>query len=375
MPRKPPPSPAPLKRLDRADTLLSRTERILREAIAQGTFTGDRLPPASELAEQLGVSRETVRLAQDSLQREGLLVKYRRRGTLIQPLAMSLKRDASRSTLLGYLQAQYSARNQEEEEVTRATSGLMLQGAMEAAAKAGFQLVAHQSSHTDLDRAITKLTRESTLRGLVFASTGEEKAVRRVLALGLPVVLLDHELNIPDAVSVRDDSRQGAALAVAYLAGKGHRHIAHASWRFEDLNVWRRTGYREGLRRARLPRRRIWELPAEITPAGAEALAGKLLSLSPRPTALITFNNTLARLLIDSLRQHSVRVPEDLSILGMGGEAVSGLSCVQADWFEMGRCAVDVLLDQIAHPKKARDASRHFPYRIHASRTVAAPPT
>ena len=51
-----------LPRLARPQTLLSRTEQVLRAAIARGEF-GDRLPPATELAEQLGVSRETVRLA------------------------------------------------------------------------------------------------------------------------------------------------------------------------------------------------------------------------------------------------------------------------------------------------------------------------
>jgi DNA-binding GntR family transcriptional regulator len=38
-----------------------------------------------ELAEQLGVSRETVRLAAEAC-REGLLVKIRRKGTFVQPI-------------------------------------------------------------------------------------------------------------------------------------------------------------------------------------------------------------------------------------------------------------------------------------------------
>src|SRR6185295_6169629 len=62
--------PASLGRLARPQTLLSRTEQVLREAIAKGQFGGNKLPAAAEIAEQLGVSRETVRLAQESLQRE-----------------------------------------------------------------------------------------------------------------------------------------------------------------------------------------------------------------------------------------------------------------------------------------------------------------
>ena len=91
-------SKRPLGRLVRPQTLLSRTEQVLREAIQRGEFAGNRLPSAAELAEQLGVSRETVRLAQESLQREGLLVKYRRKGTLLQGPAMTLKGGSAKST-------------------------------------------------------------------------------------------------------------------------------------------------------------------------------------------------------------------------------------------------------------------------------------
>jgi DNA-binding LacI/PurR family transcriptional regulator len=36
-------------------------------------------------------------------------------------------------------------------------------------------------------------------------------------------------------------------------------------------------------------------------------------------------------------------VPDELSVLGGGGEDVPGLTCFQADWYELGRRAVQVL--------------------------------
>src|SRR5439155_26600467 len=139
--------PSSLGRLSRPRTLLSRTEQVLREAISKGEFAGNRLPSAAELAQQLGVSRETVRLAQENLQREGLLVKYRRKGTLLQPPAMTLRKAPVRSSLLGYLQADYPSKNREDEAVTLATSGLMLQGATREAGRSGFRLVVHNAPH------------------------------------------------------------------------------------------------------------------------------------------------------------------------------------------------------------------------------------
>jgi DNA-binding LacI/PurR family transcriptional regulator len=365
--------PTTLGRLARPRSLLSRTEQVLREAIARGEFAGNRLPAATELAEQLGVSRETVRLAQDNLQREGLLVKYRRKGTLLQPPAMTLRKTAARSTLLGYLQAGYPSRQRGDEAVTRASSGLMLQGATREAGRAGCRLVVHHAPHTEMESALDSLIREAPLRGVLFASFGEEKLVRRTLGLGLPVVLLDHDLHLPSISTVREDSRQGTALAVAHLARLGHRRIAYAHWHRAELNPWRVVGYRKGLSEARLPRRRAWELSAEITEPGAEALVEKLLALRPVPTALVCFNNSLARLAMERLRRRGVRVPEDLSVVGIGGEEVAGLACAQSDWFEMGRTAVTLLLRAASSRSAAEPEHRLFPYEIRPGRSAGPP--
>lgn len=367
--------PASLGRLSRPQTLLSQTERVLRQAIEGGEFPENRLPSAEEIAQQLGVSRETVRLAQENLQREGLLVKYRRKGTLIEPPAMTLKRTRSRSTLIGYLQADFPSRSAKVEAVTLAMSGLMLQGAMRESGSSGFRLVVQNAPHTDLDRAVAQLTRESSLRGIIFASFGDEKLVRQTLGLGLPVVLLDHELNLPTISTVREDSFQGARIAVAHLAELGHRRIAYAHWHLADLNPWRTSGYRKGLSDAKLPRRRSWELASEITESGADELASKLLALAPMPTALICFNNTLARFTIEKLRGRGIRVPDDLSVLGIGGEEVAGLACAQADWYAMGRAAVKLLLRAAAQRSPGDPEHLLFPYVIRAGRSAGPCPS
>jgi len=365
--------PAGLGRLARPQSLLSRTEQVLREAIARGEFAAGRLPPAAELAEQLGVSRETVRLAQEHLQREGLLIKYRRKGTLLQPPAMTLRRSASRSSLLGYLQADYSSRERGDEAVTREMSGLLLQGATREAGRAGCRLVVHHAPHTEMEAAIGSLMREAPVRGVVFASFGEEKLVRRTLGLGLPVVLLDHDLHLPKISTVREDSRQGTALSVAHLVRLGHRRIAYAHWHLAELNPWRIQGYRQGLREARLPRRRDLELSAELTGPGADALVDQVLALRPVPTALICFNNSLARLVIEQLRRRGVMVPEHLSVVGIGGEDVAGLACAQADWFAMGRSAVTLLLRAASTSPDAVQEHRLFPYEIRPGKSAGPP--
>jgi len=357
-----------LGRLDRSPSLQVQVEKVLREAIAAARFRDNRLPTEIELAEQLGVSRETVRRATEVLEREGLLVKYRRKGTFLSPAKMALVHPET-PTCVCYFQASYHAGPQGEEAVTRTINGLMLQGAVAEAALRGFTLLVQDLPSTGQGEALQHLARSIRLSGVIFASYGAEKLLRRALGLGLPLVLLDHDLALTGINSVRDDSYEGARLAIRHLAMLGHRRIALVYWRQADLNPWRLQGYRQGLRDAGLPRRKKWELHAELTEAGARQSVQQFLALSPRPTALYCFNNTAARFIIEELSRQQVRVPEDLSVMGAGGEDVPGLTCTVIDWHALGRAAIQIL-QEVFHHKGHKPEHRLFPHKLREGRTA-----
>jgi DNA-binding LacI/PurR family transcriptional regulator len=161
---------------------------------------------------------------------------------------------------------------------------------------------------------------------------------------------------------------------VQHLAEQGHRRIGFIHWHRTDLNPWRLTGYRQGLREVKLPRRRAWEWTTELTESGAEELAAKLVAMSPRPTALLCFNNSLARLIIDAVVKHGLRVPEELSVMGSGGEEVPGLTCYQADWYGMGQRASQMLVRLIEAKGEPQPEHQLFPHHLRKGQTTAAPP-
>jgi DNA-binding LacI/PurR family transcriptional regulator len=93
----------------------------------------------------------------------------------------------------------------------------------------------------------------------------------------------------------------------------------------------------------------------------------------PRPTALYCFNNTLAHFIGEEILQRGLQVPEDLSILGDGGEEVYGLMCLQVDWFQKGRTAMQMLLYAVTAPQKYTPEHRVLPHILCVGRTTAAP--
>jgi LacI family transcriptional regulator len=362
-----------LVRVIRPLSLVAQVELSLRQAITDDGFPNGKLPTEVELAEQLGVSRETVRLAAEALQREGLLVKIRHRGTFTRPPRIPGQIKAVEAKLLGYLQTEFVGAHGQEEVTNRAISGLLLQGALAEAGNAGFQLVVQHTSNIHWRQAVCDLSAGGRLRGLICTAYNEEKMLRRLAASGLPTVVLDDDTNVPRIHSVRDDCFEGARQAIAHLAKLGHRRIAYAHWDRADMNRWRLMGYRKGLRDAGLTHRRHREILTEMTEAGSCQMIDRLLALAPPPTALYCFNNTLAGLAVAELRRRSVRVPEDMSVLGAGGEDVPGVTCHQTDWYLMGRAAVQILLRALTDLECSQTEHLLSTHTLRPGLTTAAP--
>lgn len=361
-----------LSRVIRPPSLVAQVEQTLRKAIVEGQFPDDKLPTEVELAEQLGVSRETVRLAAEVLQREGLIVKIRQRGTFTRlPNLGKLRKGQAR--VVGYLQTDFADAQGREEVANREISGRMLQGALEEAGNAGFQLMVQRTTTREWRRMVQQMVDSGRLRGLICASYQEEKMLRRLVAADVPTVLLDEDTGVPGIRSVRDDSLDGAFQAIRYLAQLGHRRIAYAHWVRAEMNPSRQLGYRKGMREASLHRRRQWELLTELTEAGARDLVDRLFALSPTPTALYCFNNTLASFVIFELRRRGWRVPEDLSVMGAGGEEVPELTCHQADWHEMGRLAMQILLRAVEGNEPIPRQHQRLPHSLRVGHTTSAP--
>lgn len=347
-----------------------QVEQALRQAIADNRFPDGKLPPEVELAEQLGVGRETVRLAAEVLQREGLLFKVRRRGTFTRPPRAPGQIRSVDTTVLGYLQTDFLGAHGNEEVANRSISGMMLQGALAEAGEAGFSLEVQHASHTRWREAVNDLIENTRLRGLILASYAEEKMLRRMTARDRPIVLIDEDINVPHIHSVRDDCFEGARLAVLHLAELGHRQIAYAHWQRGDQNRWRPMGFQRGLQDAGLPHRKQNEILTELTEAGAKKLIDQFLKLPVRPTALYCFNNTLANFAIAELRNRGVQVPNDISVMGAGGEETPGLTCHQVNWYEMGQTAVQIVLRALANPEHNKPEHYLSPHTLRVGQTT-----
>ena len=86
--------------IGRGPSLTEQVTAHLKAQILEGAFGEGRIPPETELATDLGVSRTTVRDALSRLEHEGAIYRRQGSGTFVNPQGLQIK---SRLEDLGYI--------------------------------------------------------------------------------------------------------------------------------------------------------------------------------------------------------------------------------------------------------------------------------
>jgi DNA-binding LacI/PurR family transcriptional regulator len=238
-------------------------------------------------------------------------------------------------------------------------------GAEDAALARGYALFVCSSDRSpERERAYASVLFERQVDGAIFASSVlEPDHILELHRRGTRVVLLETELAGAGLDAVLFDNALGARLAVDHLIGLGHRRIAMAMGRLaRHPRQARLAGYREALAAHALPfdGALLIEGPLERDAstgayelAAGQAIAERLVRLVDRPTALFAYNDMAALGVIRGLQRLGVRVPDDVSVVGLDDIPLAeltrpALTTVAQPAYEMGEAAARLLLDRLA---------------------------
>ena len=131
----------------------------------------------------------------------------------------------------------------------------------------------------------------------------------------VPVVLIDR-FGDYEVDQVGCENVEPTASLVDHLAQIGHPRIAMVAGRRGLPTTEERVeGYRLGLRRNALRFLPSLLVSGESDDAPARAAVSRLLSLRTPPTALIVANNRMTVAAMRALRDHGVRVPQDIALV------------------------------------------------------------
>jgi LacI family transcriptional regulator len=235
-------------------------------------------------------------------------------------------------------------------------------GARDAGWESGFIVRAHVTrSNRELEAAtIASILRDPSVIGVIYSTIFTRRVSPPVALLELPTVLLNCHAGDRLWRAVVPGEVVGARNATRYLIEKGHRRIGFINGeRWMEASADRLKGYRKALAAEDLAFDPGLVRNGDWLPLQGCALALDLLRLSHPPTAIFCANDLMAMGALDAANKMGLRVPEDLSIMGYDDQELARythppLSTLVLPNYEMGRKAIELLVDVAIHKKATR---------------------
>ena len=174
-------------------------------------------------------------------------------------------------------------------------------------------------------------------RVIVISSLADERHFESAVERGMVVVSYDRGAT-PGKRSrvghVMPDNFEAARLATAHLIAHGHRQLAFATVAGRTMSRSAKIeGFHAAAKAAGLHDRAqvidggaLNEYGDAVIAAVGRAMAGQIARMQDRPTGIVALNDLMAFGLMAGLREAGLRVPQDLSIIGIDGLYLSGLS-------------------------------------------------
>jgi LacI family transcriptional regulator len=230
-------------------------------------------------------------------------------------------------------------------------------GAAAAAASYSYMLLMCSSDwDLEIERSLVRSMAKRRFAGIVALVVDDTRSDVEVAArLDIPVVLIESELSRASKPHDRvvSDNFGGAAKAASHLLDLGHTRIAIISGQEQILpGRDRLTGFVETTanRQVRIPE---WAVClGSFSEEHGYQSTRRLMSRSNRPTAIFAGSNQLLSGALRAIRELSLRIPEDLSVVGFDDSLLSQLyqppiTVVARDLREIGREAVNVVVKRI----------------------------
>lgn len=158
----------------------------------------------------------------------------------------------------------------------------------------------------------------SSMGGVIFADIiGNRQQLDSALKQNMPCVVINNYIENAGVSCISIDNFDGAKKAVNYLAGLGHKRIAHISG---DLNTQaarqRLEGYKQAIAENNLQLRQDYIVTTDYSRGQARAASAKLLKLSQPPTAISVASDSMALEVMALASEIDKKIPHDFSLIG-----------------------------------------------------------
>jgi DNA-binding LacI/PurR family transcriptional regulator len=206
-------------------------------------------------------------------------------------------------------------------------------------------------------RMYLRVMQAERVAGLIISPTSIHEDFTALRQVGIPVILLDRRTDSFEADAVSVDNVAGAYLAVKHLTDLGYERIGIIGGS-PHLTTGRERydGYRKALTAAGI---KIDEKLIKIGNFKTESgytLAKEFITSPQPPQAIFVANNLMTLGTMRAMREHEIRIPQDIALVGFddmpwSSELCPPLTAVSQPTYELGQETVQLLLRRLADPQ------------------------
>ncbi len=229
----------------------------------------------------------------------------------------------------------------------------------EAAIAAGYSLLITQTQES-YERELTNIQNLSRgqVEGIIISLSRETMNLDHLTRLqrrGIPLVFFDRDSDEIVASKVMVDNEQSAYEAVKHLLDSGCKRIAFlAGPKSVSVSNQRRLGYLRALSEAGIEEDPALIIHSDYFQDTATQQTHDLMQLSQKPDGILVVSDRLALGVLVALRELKISVPEQVKIVSFNNEPICSvvspsISSVAQPLEEIGRLAIELLIDQIEH--------------------------
>lgn len=312
-----------------------------------------KAPNMRDVASRAGVSLSTVSLVING--KSG--VSSDRRDRVIQaikdlgyPLG-GRQMAPSETKVFGLLMESLSEASRSEGFYTRIVSGIE-----DTAYQLGYQVLLHvyRPDIDPLDSLRELMGRD--IDGLIIANDGDvtPQVIRKITEAGVAMVLIENYQSLAIHSLTADNITAGRVMT-EYLIELGHRRIGGIGGppKYSSLSD-RMRGHQIALIENGLPiDHSLYPPPVSKNPRKGYVQMQQLLSLPEPPTAVFAVSDRAAFGAMDAIKDAGLRIPDDISVVGIDDVRDSGystppLTTFSVPKYDLGRTAVLILHDLIS---------------------------
>ncbi|MFE0555298.1 LacI family DNA-binding transcriptional regulator [Paenibacillus sp. NPDC058910] len=335
--------------------LYKRIQNDIRQRIQSGELqAGALVASEKDLAQRYGVSQITTKNALNGLVEEGLLVRYRGKGTFVREQVILKElhlKSGTKKTIAIILPTMKTKIDQQ-----------LLDGLERYCAEREYDLLIRitRESQEEEYRAI-KQFQERGVDGFIIFPVEQESYNNAILRLSLdrfPLVLVDRFLKEIKAYSVSSDNYGGVREAISSLLAVGHRRIAFLSPEITNsVTDERARGFEAAFMEQGLPiDKTLWCMLDLETIAEGHGQRDVVRFLRDRSdiTAVFAVNAELARYTHYAIREMRTGAGNEPQLAAFDDPDIEGIPFVRQQLDEVSRRAVDLLSEQLSGTHEPR---------------------